>query len=117
MLAGPIPRQTNLRNIGSVDQLIGVGVGLGVGVDVALGAGAGVCDANGGCGEFALSARAANPPSVTTTNAKAAIARTNALMLPVERDVRFIGTSFLSFRDVTKKRQSKEFTTASKSKR
>ena len=31
MLAGPMPRQTKRRSIGSSDQLTGVGVGVGVG--------------------------------------------------------------------------------------
>jgi len=39
MLAGPIARNTNRFNIGSVDQLTGVGVGLAAGVGVGVGVG------------------------------------------------------------------------------
>jgi hypothetical protein len=91
MLAGPIPRKTKRRNIGSVDQLIGVGVGLGVGVAVAACVGAGVCDADGVCDETGLSARAPSAPKVTVTNTNAAIANTSAVKSRVERHVSFIG--------------------------
>src|SRR6266516_2503392 len=51
MLAGPMPRQTKRRNIGSSDQLTGVGVGLGVGVGVGVGLAdvAGLCEGVGFC--------------------------------------------------------------------
>jgi len=90
MLAGPIPRQTKRRSIGSVDQLIGVGVGDTEGVAIAGAVGAGVCDVDGVCGELGFSARAAKAPRVTTTSAKAAIANTKPATLPFERHVSFI---------------------------
>src|ERR1044072_1141138 len=90
MLAGPIPRQTKRRSIGSVDQLIGVGVGVAEGVATADEVGAGVCDVDGVCCEFGFSARAAKAPSVIIMRAKAASANTNRATLPLERHASFI---------------------------
>jgi hypothetical protein len=47
ILAGPMLRQTNLRNSGSSDQLTGVGVGLGDGLGLTDGVGVGVCPSAG----------------------------------------------------------------------
>ena len=109
MLAGPMPRQTNRFNIGSLDQLIGVGVGLGLGVGMALGVGDGFCKvaADG------FSACAAKAPSAMVTE----ISRPKAAARPpssrTERRVSFIGeTSFQLI--VIKKNRSRQTAFAEK---